>query len=211
MGTLNLLQNIYILYFIFPIACAFVCWVFISVLVYCFFSPQQPVNFAGFKLQGYLPAKQNFILQAVFEKAELLILQQKEEMKQHITSQQSVEKIMPELEKHIDEFLTVKLPKDIPMLSMFIGEKTIYQIKEVFMKELRVLFPHILSTYLDEMLKAGSVRKMLTDKLSPSSASGAIIAFRNKNNFSIIRLKLFACIFGLIVGCLISSVIFLFT
>lgn len=211
MAVLDMVQNMYNGLFILPIACALVCWLFACLLIYYFFSPLQPVKILGISIQGYLPAKQDFFVRSVSEKIELLLLQQKEQIKENIISQENLEKIMPEMEKHIDEFLTVKLPQDIPMLSMFIGEKTIHQIKEVFMKELRVLFPKILSTYLDKMLKPGNIQKLLKEKISNSSVSTIITGFKKKNASSFTKIKILASVFGLIAGSLLSFVIFLFT
>src|SRR5690242_912071 len=67
-----------------------------------------------------------------------------DEIEQKLVSPESFKKIEPSIEAHIDNFLTHKLSKSMPMLSMFIGDKTIAQLKKVFMEELEDLFPTVM-------------------------------------------------------------------
>ena len=48
---------------------------------------------------------------------------------------------MPMIEDHVDEFLRHKLGKEMPCLSLFIGDKTIKHSKWIFMQELEDAFP----------------------------------------------------------------------
>ena len=61
------------------------------------------------------------------------------------------ENIQPLVESQIDNFLRHKLSKAMPMLSMFIGEKTIIQLKTVFMKELEEIFPGVMGKYTSRL------------------------------------------------------------
>ena len=49
--------------------------------------------------------------------------------------------ILPLADTHVDDFLRNKLPKAMPVMSMLVGDKTIAQLKAVFMDELRTLLP----------------------------------------------------------------------
>jgi hypothetical protein len=57
-------------------------------------------------------------------------------------------KLMPIIEHHIDDFLRNRLKTAIPMIGMLIGERTIAQLKTVFMEELEVIFPEVLNKYI---------------------------------------------------------------
>ncbi|MEI6185207.1 MAG: hypothetical protein WCP65_06725, partial [Bacteroidota bacterium] len=46
-----------------------------------------------------------------------------------ITNQNTVEKIRPMMEEEVEKFLREKLPAQMPMISMFIGDRTINQLK----------------------------------------------------------------------------------
>jgi len=50
---------------------------------------------------------------------------------------------------HIDEFLKTKLPQEMPVVGMFVGDKTIDQLKSIFMKELEQIFPIVMRQYIN--------------------------------------------------------------
>ncbi len=52
--------------------------------------------------------------------------------------------ILPFIDANLDSFFKERLVQKLPMISMFIGEKTITQLKEVFIEELRQLFPDLI-------------------------------------------------------------------
>jgi uncharacterized membrane protein YheB (UPF0754 family) len=47
------------------------------------------------------------------------------------------------IDAKLDDFFKRKLSEKLPMISMFIGDKTIHQLKEVFIEELKQLFPEL--------------------------------------------------------------------
>jgi hypothetical protein len=49
--------------------------------------------------------------------------------------------VLPMAEAQVDDFLRNKLPKAMPVVGMFIGDKTIAQFKAIFMDELQTLLP----------------------------------------------------------------------
>jgi uncharacterized membrane protein YheB (UPF0754 family) len=78
----------------------------------------------------------------------------------------NIKKILPQVEQHIDEFLRHRLKEAFPMIGMFIGEKTINQLKQVFMTELENIFPVVLKNYMTNLQKDLDIEKMVTQKLS---------------------------------------------
>ena len=67
-----------------------------------------------------------------------------------ITDQNTVEKIRPMMEEEVEKFLREKLPVQMPMISMFIGDRTINQLKEIFVSEVEVIFPMFMEKYVQE-------------------------------------------------------------
>ncbi len=118
-----------------PLISALIGWIFNSI-IYSHF------------VNRYLPGKKMTIAALIAEKAEHLLPLSKIEEK--IGDPALVEKAMPMIESHIDEFLTVKLPQEIPMLAMFVGNKTTDKIKEVFITQLRALFPKVMGTLVND-------------------------------------------------------------
>ncbi len=52
--------------------------------------------------------------------------------------------LMPFIDEKLDGFFKERLVQKMPIVSMFIGEKTIAQLKEVFIEELSNLFPDLI-------------------------------------------------------------------
>lgn len=77
-----------------------------------------------------------------------------------ISDPASLEKIRPEIEQHLDHFLGEKLAKEMPVIGMFVGEKTILQLKQLFMKELDIIFPTVMGRYFNEITTNLSSEKM---------------------------------------------------
>ena len=55
--------------------------------------------------------------------------------------------VLPFIDAKLDDFFKHKLGEKLPMISMFIGEKTIGQLKEIFIDELRQLFPDLIGKF----------------------------------------------------------------
>jgi uncharacterized membrane protein YheB (UPF0754 family) len=72
---------------------------------------------------------------------------------------------MPQIDAHIDHFLRVKLADQMPVISMFIGDKTIQQMKSVFMKELTELFPGIMKSYMSNLKRDLDLEKIVIEKV----------------------------------------------
>ncbi len=64
-----------------------------------------------------------------------------------------LDKLMPQIEKQLDAFFRNRLTEKLPMISMFIGDKTIQQLKTVFMEELKQMFPSLMQSFASNMKK----------------------------------------------------------
>ncbi|ANI89466.1 hypothetical protein A9P82_09275 [Arachidicoccus ginsenosidimutans] len=180
-------------YWAMPVACAFSSWGFVCLLIYFF------------------RKKQKSLKDALAKEFSKLLLSNKEVIKNSIASQDNVEKIIPELDKHIHEFIAVKVPKEMPMIAMFIGEKTTHQIKEIFMKELSALFPVVLSQYFDKVFSEEKLRKIAEQQLSGSSETSIAQALQQKYKPLLLKIKAIAFIFGLVLGVIFILAIHLLT
>lgn len=182
-----------------PIISAFTGWVTTWVAVKMLFHPRKPVNIFGFKLQGIFPKNQHEIaikLGQVVSK-ELLSF---EEIEQKITSSDNLEKLKPEIEAHIDNFLRNKLKDVFPMLSMFIGEKTIIQLKDAFLMELQSLFPVLMKSYMNKLQHDLDLEKIVVEKVANFSTEKLedILDQITKKEFKF--LEIVGGFFGLVIG-----------
>lgn len=77
-------------------------------------------------------------------------------IEQLITTEVSLKQfdlLLPTLDKHLDDFFNHKLTQKMPMIAMFIGNKTIDQLKEVFIEELKLMFPELVQKLLNGSIK----------------------------------------------------------
>jgi hypothetical protein len=64
-----------------------------------------------------------------------------------------LDKLIPTLDHKLEDFFRNRLAEKLPMISMFIGDKTIQQLKIVFMDELRNIFPELIHSFSSNMQK----------------------------------------------------------
>jgi uncharacterized membrane protein YheB (UPF0754 family) len=152
-----------VLYLI-PLIPAVACWLLFKLQIKYLFRPLAPLNVAGLKLQGLLPHhKQEFVntlSQKIYEEigdAEIL---------QQLAGADTLEKVKPLIESHIDTFLHDKLKTAMPVVGMFIGEKISARLKELFMQELEDLFPSVMSQFIGGLSHSDQLRNEIVVKLS---------------------------------------------
>lgn len=152
-----------------PFISAFIHWITIWMALKLLFHPRKPVNILGFKLQGVFPKRQQQIAESLgrIVGQELLSFN---DIHEKITDPENVKKILPLAEEHIDHFLRVKLKEVMPMISMFIGDKTINQLKTVFMQELEALFPVIMERYVNNLQSELDLEKIVVEKIAGFSS-----------------------------------------
>ena len=92
------------------------------------------------------------------------------DIEEKISHPENLDKLMPHVEGHIDSFLHNKLPVAFPMISMFIGEKTIGTLKTAFMEELKELFPQLMQRYAAELKSELDLEQIVQDKVSKFSS-----------------------------------------
>lgn len=129
------------------------------------FHPRRPRRILGFTLQGVFPKKQ----QQIAESLGRIVGQQLlsfGDIEKTITDPQHVHRILPVVEEHIDHFLRAKLKEAMPMVAMFIGEKTIGQLKAVFMQELEELFPVILQRYVSHLRDDLDLERIVVERIA---------------------------------------------
>lgn len=147
-----------------PFISAFIHWLTIWMALKLLFHPHEPKKFLGLTLQGVFPKRKQQIAESLgrIVGQELLSFQ---DIEKTITNPANVEKILPLADQHIDDFLRHKLKAAMPVVSMFIGDKTIQQLKAVFMKELEELFPVIMKNYVQHIKNDLDLEKIVVDKI----------------------------------------------
>ena len=147
-----------------PFISAFIHWLTIWMALKLFFHPHEPKKFLGLTIQGVFPKRKQQIANSLgrIVGQELISF---DDIEKTITNPENIQKILPMVADHIDDFLRNKLKKAMPVISVFIGEKTILQLKTVFMKELEDLFPVIMKNYVGNIKNDLDLEQIVIDKI----------------------------------------------
>ncbi len=162
------------------------------------FHPRKAINIFGYKYQGIFPKNRNKIAEMMGHlSTELLPFT---DIEQRITSTDNLEKLKPEIEKHIDVFLNKKLRDVFPILSKFIGEKTTNQLKGAFMNELETMFPTLMHQYMRQLKNDIDLEKIVVEKVSGFSSEKLETILKEITYKEFQFLKIAGAVFGILIG-----------
>jgi len=178
---------------------AFTGWITTWIAIKMLFHPRKPIRFFGITIQGIFPKNQQLIAQKLGQvvSKELLSFA---EIEAKVTDPRNLEKLRPEIETHIDGFLRTRLKDSFPLLSMFIGDKTINQLKEAFLMELESLFPVLMKSYMNKLEEDLDLEKIVTEKVAGFSSEKLenILDQITKKEFAF--LEVIGGVFGFLIG-----------
>jgi len=192
--------------FLIPMASAFSCWLVIKLFLTALFRPHQPRSLFGFQVQGILPKKQS----AIATSSARLVAEQFFSLKtieEKIADPATLQKIMPSIEEHIDDFLRNKLKKEMPFIGMFVGDKTIDSVKKVFMTELETLFPNIMRSYASTLISDLNIAQLVSQKIAAASVQQIETSFKKTFSKELRVTELLSASIGLVIGLVVMLVI----
>lgn len=151
--------------YLIPFISAFIGWFTNWIAIKMLFHPREPVRLGLLTLQGIFPKRQQQFAEKLGKlvAAELLSFQ---DIEAKMTDPQKMKSLLPAVEGHIDQFLRKKLPEEMPVLAMFIGDSTINKIKGVFVTELDTLFPILIKQYLTRVQDELDLEKIVVQKVA---------------------------------------------
>ncbi len=152
-----------------PLISAFIGWVTNWVAIKMLFHPREPKKILGVTFHGIFPKRQQQFAEKLGKlvSAEFLSF---DDIEQKISNPENLKQILPMVDVHIDHFLRRKLPDEMPVISMFIGDKTINKMKSVFMVEIEELFPKIMKQYAGNLKKELDLEEIVYTKVSAFSS-----------------------------------------
>lgn len=191
---------------ILPLISSLAMWLTVRIFIPCFFRPYKRTRIAGIALQGILPKYQPVLARKI---AGLMIneLAANEEIRSFITGPEVLKKIMPSIETNLDHFLNVKLKEALPVISMFVGEKVTHQLKVLFMAELELLFPSVMSQLFDGLQQNKELEDFIYVKLTSVNIQEIESAFNNSFKKEVKRLETISALIGFATGILQAIVI----
>jgi uncharacterized membrane protein YheB (UPF0754 family) len=158
-----------ITWIIIPLISAFIGWFTNWIAIKMLFHPREPKKILGFTFHGIFPKRQQ-VFAARLGKLVSDELLSFSDISTKITNPSNLKSVMPLIEKHIDRFLREQLPEQMPLISMFIGESTIQELKGVFVRQLEVLFPEIMQSYIHTLKEQLDLEAIVTQKVAGFSS-----------------------------------------
>ncbi|MDB5229369.1 MAG: hypothetical protein JWN76_174 [Chitinophagaceae bacterium] len=152
-----------------PLISAFIGWFTNWIAIKMLFHPKEPVKVLGITFHGIFPKRQKLFAEKLGKlvSEELLSFS---DIENKITSPGNISRVLPLIDQHLDHFLRVKLKDSMPVISMFVGEKMIDQLKQVFLAELEQLFPVIMNSYMHNLKGDLDLEKIVTQKVTAFSS-----------------------------------------
>ena len=147
-----------------PLISAFIGWFTNWVAIKMLFHPKEPKKFMFITFQGVFPKRQRQFAEKLGKLVSTELLSFRE-IEEKIVNPDNIKKLMPFVESKVDDFLRNKLSDAFPIISIFIGESTINQLKTVFMAELEVIFPEMIAAYMKNLESQLDLEKMVTEKV----------------------------------------------
>ena len=111
-----------------------------------------------------------------------------------------LDQLIPVIDTKLDDFFRNRLTQKLPMIAMFIGDKTIQQLKEVFVEELRVMYPELITSF------SSNIQKEWITKLDETFLN----VLQRKLLEATAPLRTIALIFGLLWGSITYAIFCLF-
>jgi uncharacterized membrane protein YheB (UPF0754 family) len=158
-----------ITWIIIPLISAFIGWFTNWIAIKMLFHPREPKKILGFTFHGIFPKRQQ-VFAARLGKLVSDELLSFSDISTKITNPSNLKSVMPLIEKHIDRFLREQLPEQMPLISMFIGESTIQELKGFFLRQLEVLFPEIMQSYVHTLKEQLDLEAIVTQKVAGFSS-----------------------------------------
>jgi uncharacterized membrane protein YheB (UPF0754 family) len=152
-----------------PFISSFIGWFTNWIAIKMLFHPRMPIKILGITFHGIFPKRQQQFAEKLGKlvSAELISFQ---EIEKKITNSKNLDKVLPFIEERIDDFLRRKLSEVFPIISMFIGDSTINQLKTIFMEELKGIFPEMIKKYMQNLESELNLEQIVTAKVATFSS-----------------------------------------
>lgn len=193
-------------FLLFPVVSAFIGWITNWVAIKMLFHPRTPKRILGITFQGIFPKRQQKFAEKLGKlvSAEFLSF---EDIENKISNPENLKQIMPLIENHVDDFLRNRLKDEMPVISMFIGDKTITNLKSLFMNEIETLLPMVMKQYAANLKTELDLEQIVIEKVATFSSDKLeeVLYQIMSKEFKFVE------IIGAVIGFLIGSLQVLFT
>ncbi len=153
------------MWIVFPLIGGVIGWVTNYVAIKMLFYPRKPINLGLFKLQGVFPKRQKMFAERIAKVVgeELLHI---DEIKEAIKKEENLETVYAMVDDKIEGFLKTKLGQAMPLLAMFINDKSIAAIKEVLSEEVKGMLPEAIDKFADSLEEHFDIQEVVFKKVA---------------------------------------------
>ena len=185
--------------FVIPVISAFIGWVSNRVAIKMLFHPRHPKKILGVTFHGIFPKRQQQFAEKLGKlvSTEFLSLG---DIEQKISTPENLQKVMPMIETHVDDFLRNRLKNEMPVISMFIGDKTIDNLKKLFMQEIEILLPQVMKQYAANLKSELDLEQIVIQKVSKFSSDKLEEVFYQIMSKELRFVKIIGAVIGFIIG-----------
>ncbi len=189
----------YLMFWLQPFIAAFTGWFTTWIAIYMLFHPRNPKRFLGITIQGIFPKRQQQVAQKLGSMVAKELIHF-DEIAAKLKDPEQLNSLTPTIEKHLDDFLKIKLKEKLPVISMFVTGSTLDKIKDGMLEEISLLLPVIISQYADSLSSKIDIEQMVTDKVAGFSSDKLeeILEAVMKKEFRF--LELIGCVLGFMIG-----------
>jgi len=147
----------------------FIGWITNWIAIKMLFHPRKPIKILGLTLQGIFPKNQSQFAQKLGKlvSGEFLSFN---DIEQKISEPGNIQKMMPVIDQHVDRFIRERLSEQLPMISMFLGDKTLARLKATFLQEIERMLPEVMRSYAGELRTELDLEGIITEKVSHFSS-----------------------------------------
>jgi uncharacterized membrane protein YheB (UPF0754 family) len=193
-----------------PLSTAACGWMIIFIIRKTFFKPIVSVNVLGFKMQGVFPKYRQAIIEQIGDLA-ASSFSLSSGIDEKIKDPKHFATIKPVIETHMDDFLRHRLKDQMPMIGMFIGDKTIETLKLIFIKEIEDLFPRIMQQFSSELRNELDIRKLVVATMTNTGAAHLEAAMSQGLRNSFQKATRMALLIGLLIGIIQLMIVLIVT
>ena len=190
-----------IMFWLQPVIAAFTGWFTTWIAIYMLFHPREPKRFFGITIQGIFPKRQKQVAAKLGQMVAKELIHF-DDIANLLKDPEKLKQLTPTIEKHLDNFLEVKLKEKIPVISMFVGESTIGKIKAGMLEEIEELLPELIQQYTDSLSANIDIEQMVTEKVSNFSSTKLEEMLLNVMKKEFRFVELIGGVLGFVIGLL---------
>ncbi|MCW3123079.1 MAG: hypothetical protein JWQ38_2571 [Flavipsychrobacter sp.] len=182
-----------------PLISSFIGWVTTWLAIKMLFHPRNPIRILGITVQGVFPKRQRQVAEQLGRIVAMELIHF-DEIAGQLKDPAMLSQLTPTIEKHLDNFLQVKLKEKLPVIAMFVSNDMLESIKAGMLEEIALLLPEIIHQYTDSLSKKIDIEQMVTEKVSSFSSDKLeqILGAVMKKEFWF--LEIVAAVLGLLIG-----------